>query len=221
MKVLNILDKDQLAHINRLLKDIEFEDGIKSARGLAKKAKKNQQAKVNGDSFIEASMYLEKLLQENDWLKRRYMPKKFSKPIINKYAIGSSYGRHFDASHMQNKSNSLKRDFSFTLMLSKITDYEGGELEIEADNMTHKVKLDAGDMVIYPSVYMHNVLPISKGERLAYVGWFASHIKDYFAIETLNAFEDMHLSLLNYDLSENDQLSLSYVQNRLQHLLSD
>ena len=221
MRVLNILDKDQLAHINRLLKDIEFEDGIKSARGLAKKAKKNQQAKVNGDSFIEASMYLEKLLQENDWLKRRYMPKKFSKPIINKYAIGSSYGRHFDASHMQNKSNSLKRDFSFTLMLSKITDYEGGELEIEADNMTHKVKLDAGDMVIYPSVYIHNVLPISKGERLAYVGWFASHIKDYFAIETLNAFEDMHLSLLNYDLSENDQLSLSYVQNRLQHLLSD
>ena len=55
MKVLNILDKDQLAHINRLLKDIEFEDGIKSARGLAKKAKKNQEAKVNGDSYIEAS----------------------------------------------------------------------------------------------------------------------------------------------------------------------
>ena len=221
MKVLNILDKDQLAHINRLLKDIEFEDGIKSARGLAKKAKKNQQAKVNGDSFIEASMYLEKLLQENDWLKRRYMPKKFSKPIINKYAIGSSYGRHFDASHMQNKSISLKKDFSFTLMLSKTTDYEGGELEIEADNMTHKVKLDAGDMVIYPSVYIHNVLPISKGERLAYVGWFASHIKDYFAIETLNAFEDMHLSLLKYNLSEDDQLSLSYVQNRMQHLFSD
>lgn len=221
MKVLNILDKDQLAHINRLLKDIEFEDGIKSARGLAKKAKKNQEAIVNGDSYIEASMYLEKLLQENDWLRRRYMPKKFSKLILNKYAIGSSYGRHFDASHMQNKSISLKKDFSFTLMLSKTTDYEGGELEIEADNMTHKVKLDAGDMVIYPSVYIHNVLPISQGERLACVGWFASHVKDYFAIETLNAFEDMHLSLLKYDLSENDQLSLSYVQNRLQHLLSD
>ena len=221
MKVLNILDKDQLAHINRLLKDIEFEDGIKSARGLAKKAKKNQEAKVNGDSYIEASKYLEKVLQDNDWLKRRYMPKKFSKPIINKYAIGSSYGRHFDTSHMQNKSISLKKDFSFTLMLSKTTDYEGGELEIEADNMTHKVKLDAGYMVIYPSVYIHNVLPISQGERIACVGWFASHINDYFAIETLNAFEDMHLSLLKYDLAENDQLSLSYVQNRLQHLLSD
>jgi len=221
MKVLTILDKNQLTHISKLLTNIDFEDGIKSARGLAKKVKKNHEAKIDGDAYREVSNYLEEALQENDWLKRRYLPKKFSKPIINKYAVGSSYGKHFDASHMQNNSISLKKDFSFTLMLSKASDYEGGELEIEADNMTHKVKLDAGDMVIYPSVYIHNVLPISRGERLAYVGWFASHIKDYFAIETLNAFEDMHLSLLKYDLSENDQLSLSYVQNRLQHLLSD
>tara|TARA_B100001059_G_scaffold54885_1_gene49471 strand:+ start:635 stop:1300 length:666 start_codon:yes stop_codon:yes gene_type:complete len=221
MKILNILDKNQLTHINKLLTNIDFEDGIKSARGLAKKVKKNHEAKIDGDAYIEASKYLEEVLRENDWLKRRYLPKKFSKPIINKYAVGSSYGKHFDASHMQNNSISLKKDFSFTLMLSKASEYEGGELEIEADNMTHKVKLDAGDMVIYPSVYIHNVLPISKGERLAYVGWFASHIKDYFAIETLNAFEDMHLSLLKYDLSEDDQLSLSYVQNRLQHLFSD
>ena len=106
-------------------------------------------------------------------------------------------------------------------MLSKASDYEGGELEIETGNMTHKVKLNAGDMVIYPSMYMHNVLPVSKGERIACVGWFASHIKDFYAIETLNAFEDMHLKLLQYDLSEEDQLSLGYVQNRLQHLLSD
>ena len=122
---------------------------------------------------------------------------------------------------MKNNSTSYKKDFSFTLMLSKASDYEGGELEIETGNMTHKVKLDAGDMVIYPSVYIHNVLPISKGERIAYVGWFASHVKDYFAIETLNAYEDMHLSMLKYDLSEDDQLSISYVQNRLQHLFSD
>jgi PKHD-type hydroxylase len=217
MKVLNILDKDQLIYIKELLSNIDFEDGIKSAKGLAKKVKKNQEAKVSGDSYLEASKYLEKALQNNDWLKRRYLPKKFSKPIINKYKVGSSYGRHFDASHMKNNSTSYKKDFSFTLMLSKASDYEGGELEIETGNMTHKVKLDAGDMVIYPSVYIHNVLPISKGERIAYVGWFASHVKDYFAIETLNAYEDMHLSMLKYDLSEDDQLSLSYVQNRLQH----
>ncbi len=221
MKILKILDENQLTHVNKLLTQIDFVGGEKSARGLAKKVKNNEEAAIGGDSYIEATKYLEKVLQENDWLKRRYLPKIFSKPIINKYSVGSSYGRHFDASHMQNNAFSLKNDFSFTLMLSKAADYDGGELEIEVDNMTHKVKLDAGDMVIYPGVYIHNVLPISKGERIAYVGWFASHIKDYFAIETLNAYEDMHLALLKYDLNEDDQLSLSYVQNRLQHLLSN
>lgn len=221
MKIVNILKKDQLIHVNKLLTEIDFEDGDKSARGLAKKAKNNEEAKIDGSSFKEISSYFTNILQNNDWLNRRYLPKQFSQLIINKYLVGSSYGRHFDSSHMRIQSLSLKKDFSFTLMLSKASDYEGGELEIEAGNMTHKVKLDAGDMVIYPSMYMHNVLPITKGERIACVGWFASHIKDFYAIETLNAFEDMHLKLLQYDLSEEDQLSLGYVQNRLQHLLSD
>ena len=122
---------------------------------------------------------------------------------------------------MHNKTGSFKKDFSYTLMLSEASDYEGGELVIEAGNMTHKVKLGAGDMVVYPSMYIHNVLPVSEGQRIAFIGWFASHIKDYYAIETLNAYEDMHLKLLQYDLSEEDQLLISYVQNRLQHLLSD
>jgi len=221
MKILNILDNNELIHIKKLLAKIDFEDGEKSAKGLAKKVKNNEEAKISGGSFKEISDYIKNILQDNDWLKRRYLPKQFSQPIINKYIVGSSYGRHYDASHMRNKSISLKKDFSFTLMLSNASDYEGGELKIEAGNMTHKVKLDAGDMVVYPSMYMHNVLPVSKGERIAYVGWFASHISDYYAIETLNAFEDMHLKLLEYDLSDEDQLSLGYVQNRLQHLLSD
>jgi PKHD-type hydroxylase len=188
---------------------------------LPRKLKIMKRQQLVGLHIKEISSYFTNILQNNDWLKRRYLPMQFSQPIINKYIVGSSYGRHFDASHMRIQSLSLKKDFSFTLMLSKASDYEGGELEIEAGNMTHKVKLDAGDMVIYPSMYMHNVLPITKGERIACVGWFASHIKDYYAIETLNAFEDMHLKLLKYDLSEEDQLSLGYVQNRLQHLLSD
>ena len=86
--------------------------------------------------------------------------------------------------------------------------------------MTHEVKMDAGDLVIYPSSYIHSVLNIKKGKRVAYVGWITSYIKDQFAFETINAYEDMHLALLKYNLSEEDKLSLSYVQNKLQHLVS-
>ncbi len=221
MRTVKILDQSQLADIDILLENITFQDGKKSAKGLAKKVKKNQEAMTSLDGYAALSGYISKVHVESDWLKKRYLPKKFSNPIINKYTVGNTYGRHFDASHMLHKLTSIKKDFSFTLMLSKASAYDGGELEIESGNLTHKVKLDAGDMVIYPSMYMHNILPITQGERVAYVGWFASHIKDHFALETLNSYEDMYLALMKYELSEDDQISLGYVQNRLQHLLSD
>ena len=188
---------------------------------MAKEAKNNSEAIPNGESYKELLSYIQNILTKNDWLKRRFLPKIFSIPLINHYKAGDSYGRHYDASHMTGESISVRKDYSFTLMLSSLEEYDGGELEIEDNGMKHKVKLDAGDMVIYPSTLIHNVLPVITGERLAYVGWIASHVKDPLALELLNAFEEMHLSLKKYELLPDDQLSLSYVQNKLQHLLSD
>tara|TARA_Y100000389_G_scaffold129090_1_gene126537 strand:- start:576 stop:1241 length:666 start_codon:yes stop_codon:yes gene_type:complete len=221
MKIINILNAEQLKHIRPLVDKIEFESGDKTARGLAMEAKNNRQAIRNGESYKELLSYIKNILAKNDWLKRRFLPKKFSTPLINRYKAGESYGRHYDDSHMTGESSSFRNDYSFTLMLSSLEEYNGGELEIEHNGMKHNVKLDAGDMVIYPSTLIHNVLPVITGERLAYVGWIASHVKDPLALELLNAFEDMHLSLQKYELSSDDQLSLSYVHNKLQHLLSD
>jgi PKHD-type hydroxylase len=221
MQILKILDDDQLRFTQNLLAEINFKDGKESAKGLAKQVKNNKEASKFGEEYEKISKYLYKILTESNWLRRRYVPKRFSNLIINKYSNGENYGRHFDSSHMQTKSGSVRSDLSFTLMLSNASDYEGGELEIEAGNQTHKVSLDAGYMVIYPSIFMHSVLPVVHGDRIACVGWFSSHIKDSFARETLNEYEEMHLSLLKYDLSEADQLKLAYVQNRIRHLLSN
>ena len=221
MKIIKILNEGQLKHVRSLTENIDFQSGDKTARGLAKEAKNNSEAIPEGESYKELLPYIQNILTKNDWLKRRFLPKIFSVPLINLYKAGDSYGRHYDASHMTGKSTSVRKDYSFTLMLSSLEGYDGGELEIEDNDMKHKVKLDAGDMVIYPSTLIHNVLPVITGERLAYVGWITSHVKDPLALELLNAFEEMHLSLQKYELSSDDQLSLSYVQNKLQHLLSD
>ena len=221
MKIIKILNEEQLQHVRSLTEKIDFQSGDKVAHGLAKEAKKNNHAIPNGESYKELLPYIKNILTKNDWLKRRFLPKIFSVPLINLYKAGDSYGRHYDASHMTGESISFRKDYSFTLMLSPLEGYDGGELEIEDNGFKHKVRLDAGDMVIYSSTTIHSVMPVTKGERLAYVGWIASHVKDPLALELLNAFEEMHLSLQKYELSSDDQLSLSYVQNKLQHLLSD
>ena len=220
MKIVKVLDASQIDYVNNLIGDIEFHDGKKTAHGLAKKAKLNNEAVTEGDKYKELMSYINDIFRKNLWLKKRYLPKEFSQPLINKYEVGDSYGRHFDNSHISTESGSIKLDFSFTLMLSSKSDYEGGELKIETGSVTHEVKLDVGDLVIYPSSYIHSVLNITKGNRVAYVGWIASHIKDQFALEIINAFEDTYQALLKYNLSEEDKLSLSFVQNKLQHLVS-
>jgi PKHD-type hydroxylase len=221
MKVVKILANDDLEYVNTLLRGISFENGKKTATGITRQLKNNQEASLGGHAYSELSNYLKNKVIENEWIKKRYLPKKLNRGKINKFIAGDSYGKHFDASHMQEGLKTERNDFSFTLMLSRLQDYDGGELNIETDEVNHKVRLDAGDMVIYPSMYIHQVLPIVQGERIAYVGWIRSHIKDRFGYETLNAFEDMHISLLKNDLSDDDHLQLSYVKNRLRHIISD
>jgi PKHD-type hydroxylase len=221
MKIVKILDASQINYVNNLIGDIEFHDGKKTADGLAKKVKLNKQAVTEGDKYKELIIYINDIIRKNLWLKKRYLPSSFSQPLINKYEVGECYGRHIDNSHASNGSGYTRNDWSFTLMLSSNSDYEGGELKIETGSVTHEVKLDAGDLVIYPNSYIHSVLNITKGKRIAYVGWMASHIKDQLGFETINAYEDMHLALSKYNLSEEDKLSLCYVQNKLQLLISN
>ena len=143
--------------------------------------------------------------------------------MFNKYSTGQGYGRHYDTSQiLKSKSGTMRRDFSFTLMLSKNSDYEGGELEIESsNNLLQTVHLDAGDMAIYPSSQIHSVLPITKGERIAFVGWISSYIKDTRAHETLDIYSNLQEALTKYNLSDDDRLLVQHLKNKLIHLLSE
>lgn len=221
MKIKKILTNDELKNILKLLKEVKFDSGKKSAAGLTKDLKNNQEACVDDENYQKLAKILKNKLIKNKWLRTRYLPKKMNHVILNKFLPGDGYGKHFDASHMNESLEINRNDFSFTLMLSNNADYEGGELEIQQENVTHKIKLDAGDMVIYPSMYIHQVLPVTRGERIAFIGWIGSHLKDRDSHETFNAYEDLHIALSKYNLSADDHLLLGYVKNRLRHILSD
>jgi PKHD-type hydroxylase len=223
MKINKILDAKQLIHINSLIEKLEFIDGKVSASGLAAEAKNNMQANPTGEAFINLSKYIGEVLSKNSWITYRFFPKKFSPAMVNKYSSGQGYGKHFDASHIQTaQSGILRRDFSFTLMLSKSSDYEGGELKIESnDNLVQTVHLDAGDIIIYPSSKIHSVLPVTKGDRIAYIGWISSYIKDASAHETLDMYSNLQEKFQKYNLSTEDELLLRHLKNKLVHLLSE
>ena len=73
--------------------------------------------------------------------------------------------------------SSGRSDLSFTISLSNKNKYDGGELIIEEMNSEKEFKLNSGEIIIYPSTYLHSVKEIKSGERLVCVGWIESYIK--------------------------------------------
>ncbi len=72
----------------------------------------------------------------------------------------------------------IRTDLSATLFLAEPDEYEGGELVVEDTYGVHKVKLPAGDMVLYPSSSLHSVTPVTSGARVASFFWVQSMIRD-------------------------------------------
>lgn len=84
------------------------------------------------------------------------------------------YGLHVDDPVM----NGSRTNLSFTLFLSEPADYGGGGLAV-SDAIEERVfRLEAGDMILYPTSALHRVEPVTRGERLAVVGWVTSWVRD-------------------------------------------
>ena len=93
--------------------------------------------------------------------------------MFTKSMNNMQYGRHIDNPFM----SSGRSDLSFTIFLTDKNKYEGGELTIEEMNSEKEFKLNAGEIIIYPSTYLHSVKRIKNGERLVCVGWIESYVK--------------------------------------------
>ena len=68
----------------------------------------------------------------------------------------------------------LRSDLAFTLFLSDKSAYDGGAVSLEANDGTRDVRLDAGDMLIHRTGQLHKITPVTRGERVACIGWIQS-----------------------------------------------
>ena len=160
--------KTNLSSIN-----CEWEEGKKTAGSHASKVKNNLQLKRNTDISKNNSEFIIEKLLTNPLIKSFALPKKVHGLMFTKSSVGMKYGRHIDNAYM----SSGRADLSFSIFLNKKNSYQGGELVVENINAENKFKLDEGEIIIYPSTYLHSVEEITKGERLACVGWIESYVK--------------------------------------------
>ena len=159
---------------NNLNKQNElWENGKNTAGSYASKVKENLQLDRNSEVSKRYSQLIRKKIITNPLIKSFALPKIIHGIMFTKSLKNMHYGRHIDNPFM----SSGRSDLSFTISLTNKDDYKGGELVIETMNLEKEVKLDAGEIIIYPSTYLHSVKEVENGERLVCVGWIESYVK--------------------------------------------
>jgi PKHD-type hydroxylase len=200
----NVLSDQNVIDIRTKLADGEWQDGRASAGGIAARVKANLQLNDNTELASELRQVVLAALQSHPLITSAALPKKIYPPKFNCYRNGGCYGLHVDGSIMNlPNGETLRTDISATLFLSDPEEYEGGELAIETQYGAQEVKLRAGDMVLYPSTSLHEVLPVTKGARTCAFFWFESLVRDNAKREILFDL-DQSIQILTPKLSVDD-----------------
>jgi PKHD-type hydroxylase len=87
---------------------------------------------------------------------------------------GSHYSYHMDMCMDDKAKGSLElpRKLSFSLILSKPEEYEGGELEfMTSGELNTNPEQKRGRVIAFPSFVLHRVTPITHGVRKSLVFW--------------------------------------------------
>jgi PKHD-type hydroxylase len=177
-----VLDAQQLGAVRALLAQAgdAWVDGRATAGYQGAPVKFNQQIDEHSEAAHQCQRIILAALELHPLFISAALPNIVYPPMFNRYGEGMSFGAHVDGSvriHPHN-GRKLRTDISATLFLADQQDYDGGALEVEDTYGSHSVKLDAGDMVIYPATSLHQVTPITRGTRLACFFWLQSLVRD-------------------------------------------
>ena len=212
-----LLNSEELEIINLNLgkEGLFWENGKNTAGKQAAIEKNNLQLRRDSDLSIKFSNLIKKKILSNELIKSFALPKKVHGTIFSKSKKGMKYGRHIDNPYM----SSGRADLSFTIFLSSKEKYVGGELLIENLNSEEIFKLNAGEIIIYPSTYLHSVEEVIDGERLVFIGWIESYIKSIEEREYLFDLDAAARSLLaKYGRSNEVDLIFKSYSNLLRRL---
>jgi PKHD-type hydroxylase len=223
LQIPSVLSAAQVAECLNALKSADWSDGKETAGYLSQRVKNNEQLAENHPIARRLGRMILDALDKNQLFISAALPLKVVPPLFNRYAGGQSYGGHIDGAvrPVSGTPHRVRTDLSATLFLSSPEDYDGGELVIEDGFGPRRIKLAAGDMVLYPGTSVHHVEPVTRGARLAAFFWVQSMVREGAKRDIL--FEiDTALQQLGRDTPQHPSLvQLAGAYHNLLRLWSD
>lgn len=175
-----VLTPDQVATSRRALDATQWVDGRVTAGFQSARTKQNLQVPDDHPTARQLGSLIVDALERHPLFVSAALPLRVFPPLFNKYEGGGAFGNHVDNAIRQvpGTPHRIRTDLSATLFLAGPDEYEGGELCVEDTYGVHRVKLPAGDLVLYPSTSLHHVTPVTRGARVASFFWIQSLIRD-------------------------------------------
>lgn len=178
LQIPEILSGADIAHVRERLDAANWEDGRATAGHQSVHVKSNLQLPIDGPLARELGNFVLDRIGRAPLFIAAALPLRVLPPRFNRYEGGGTYGNHVDNALFRVPGGDayVRSDISCTLFLNDPGEYDGGELVIEDSYGDHRVKLPAGDMVIYPGTSHHRVTPVTSGVRLASFFWTQSFV---------------------------------------------
>ena len=216
-RILQLLTDAEVAECRRIAANAPFVDG--RITNPHNKTKVNEQLH-DPQAYQKSSQLLMQAFGRSEEFREFAFPVLIAPPLITRYQPKMHYGAHADAAFIQLSGGSLRSDLSCTIFLNDPKDYDGGELHIRIGDADIKFKLQPGEAVIYPSDTLHQVIPVTRGERLVAITFIQSRIQDPFRRSML--FELNEVAALEGLKMEQENFSrLQLVQANLLRYWSD
>lgn len=201
----DLLSADEIRQCRAALEGASWTDGRATAGHVATHLKANRQLSLDDPIGRQIGGLIVQALRQHPVFQSAALPAHILPPRFNRYEGGEHYGFHIDNAIFRPPtgggtnparaaggippphgaplatapaSGLLRTDISTTVFFSDPDEYEGGELIIRDTYGEQRVKLPAGQAVVYPGTSLHRVAPVTRGVRYGSFFWTQSLVRD-------------------------------------------
>ncbi len=217
LEIDDVLTPDEVSQLRTLAARAKFVDGRISSPHSA--VKNNLQLDHTDAAYTASSQLMAQALQRCEQVRNFAFPGLMAPPLLARYEPGMAYGLHSDSAVIQLGARQLRSDLSCTIFIADPESYDGGALAVRLGTQTVSFKLKAGAAVVYPSTTLHEVTPVTSGQRLVGITFIESQIPDSEQRDLLYELDEV-AALEGLNMSPENCTRLQYVRTNLRRIWS-
>lgn len=180
LRIPDLLSEHEIVRCRAMLSAVEWVETRIAAGGRAAAVRHDLHVTETSPQGRQLGEIVFRALGRSPVFTSAALPLRICPPVFHLHESGRTFDTHAGNAirFMPGSDIRVRTDIAATLFLSAPSDYDGGELVLEDSYGAHEMKLQAGDLLLYPASSLRRVAPITRGGSWAAEFWVQSMVKD-------------------------------------------